>query len=116
VVRGATVAQALPIRSGAVTGYAMGGSLNEIGDIRGMLAETRRVLRDDGRFVSMHLVRAESRRGRMLQRLLSTGGIVFPRPAELADTFGAAGLRTVAAWRWRVVTIAMLLPAARTAQ
>jgi ubiquinone/menaquinone biosynthesis C-methylase UbiE len=47
-------AQALPFRSGAATAYGMGGSLNEIGDIAGMLAEVRRVLSDDGRFVSMH--------------------------------------------------------------
>lgn len=104
-------AQALPFRQGAATAYGMGGSLNEIGDIAAMLAEVRRVLSDDGRFVSMHLLASGSGWGRLLQRLLGSGGIRFPAPSELADAFTTAGLRRVAEWRWRVVAINMLLPA-----
>lgn len=104
-------AQALPFRRRVATGYGMGGSLNEIGDIAGMLAEARRVLRDDGRFVSMHLLASGSGWGRLLQRLLGSGGIQFPAPDDLKAAFTTAGLRQVAEWRWRIVAINMLLPA-----
>lgn len=103
-------AQALPFRSGAATAYGMGGSLNEIGDRMGMLAEARRVLADDGRFVSMHLLEAASGWGRRLQSVLGSGGIQFPQPARLAEEFRTVGLRHVAEWRWRIVVISMLLP------
>ncbi len=71
-------AQALPFRAACAAGYAMGGSLNEIGDIDAALRETRRVLQSSGRFVSMNLLRAHSRWGRLLQRVVATGGIQFP--------------------------------------
>jgi ubiquinone/menaquinone biosynthesis C-methylase UbiE len=109
-------AQVLPFRTGTATVYGIGGSLNEIGDRHGMLAETRRVLGADGRFVSMHLLAAGSNWGRALQRLLGAGGIVFPRPSELATAFATAGLRRVAEWRWQIVGIDMLLPSAPGAQ
>jgi SAM-dependent methyltransferase len=109
-------AQALPFRTGVVSAYGIGGSLNEVGDVAGMLSEARRLLDADGRFVSMHLLRATSIWGRVLQRLVSGGGIIFPGPGRLADDFKAAGLRRVAEWRWRVVSITLLLPAGRTAQ
>ncbi len=109
-------AQALPFRAGVTTGYGMGGSLNEIGDIDAMLAEAHRILRNDGRFVSMHLLAAESSWGRALQRVLSTGGIVFPHGPRLQERFAAAGLRRVAEWRWSVVAVNLLLPSARTTQ
>ena len=101
-------AQQLPFRSGCVAGYGMGASLNEIGDIDAMLRETRRVLADDGRFVSMHLLCAKSRWGQLLQRSLATGGLEFPVDADLRDRFVEAGLQLRAEWRWRVVAIALL--------
>jgi ubiquinone/menaquinone biosynthesis C-methylase UbiE len=107
-------AQALPFPAGTATAYGMGGSLNEIGDIDTMLAEAHRVLRNDGRFISMHLLAAESSWGRALQRVLSTGGIVFPHGSRLREQFAVAGLRRVAEWRWRVVAVNLLLPSART--
>lgn len=105
-------AQALPFRSGRATGYGMGGSLNEIGDVDTMLVEARRVVAPDGRFVSMNLLTAESRWGRALQGLLSTGGIQFPQQDALNRRFEAAGFRRAAQWRRRVVEISLLLPAA----
>ena len=101
-------AQSLPIGSGRAAGYAMGGSLNEIGAIGQMLYEARRVLGPDGRFVSMNLLQAVSGWGRLLQRLLQSGGIEFPEQAALNRRFAAAGLRLVAQWRWRIVAISLL--------
>jgi ubiquinone/menaquinone biosynthesis C-methylase UbiE/uncharacterized protein YbaR (Trm112 family) len=103
-------AQALPFRSGSATGYGMGGSLNEIGDITATLREARRVLAKDGRYVSMHLLAAESRGGRLLQRLLATGGIEFPTGATFERYAETGGLRPATRWRRRVVEISLLLP------
>ncbi|HZB96066.1 MAG TPA: methyltransferase domain-containing protein [Herpetosiphonaceae bacterium] len=103
-------AQALPFCSASAAGYGMGGSLNEIGDIDATLGEARRVLRRTGRFVSMNLLAAESAWGRLLQRLLSTGGIEFPQQRSLNHRFTAAGLDLVSQSRWRVVEISLLLP------
>ncbi len=103
-------AQSLPFASGAVSGYGMGGSLNEIGDIDAMLAEARRVLAGDGRLVTMNLLAAETGWGRLLQQCLATGGIEFPEQVTLNRRFEHAGLRPAAQWRWRVVEISLLLP------
>jgi SAM-dependent methyltransferase len=103
-------AQALPFAAETVAGAAMGGSLNEIGDVVACLRETRRVLALDGRFAMMHLARAESRAGRLLQRFLSTGGIVFRPLAAQNCQFAEHGLRLVAQWRYRVVVFSLLLP------
>jgi SAM-dependent methyltransferase/uncharacterized protein YbaR (Trm112 family) len=103
-------AQALPFCSASAAGYGMGGSLNELGDVDSVLREARRVLRPTGRFVSMNLLAAESAWGRLLQRVLSTGGIEFPQQASLNHRFSAAGLDLASQSRWRVVEISLLLP------
>ena len=89
-------AQALPIASGQAAGVAIGGSLNEIGDVNGCLAEAQRALQPGGRFVAMTLARAESGPGRALQALLGTGGIAFWTAADLAARLRARGLAVVA--------------------
>ncbi len=104
------IAQTLPFRSASVAGCAMGGSLNEIGDIDAMLVETHRVLAANGRFVSMNLLRARSGWGKLLQKLLGSGGIEFPDQDTLNRRFEAANLSLRAQWRWRVVEISLLQP------
>lgn len=101
-------AQQLPFADGAAAGAAMGGSLNEIGDQQAALAEIRRVVQPGGRYFCMSLRAAESQWGRVLQRLLSIGGIVFPSEQTFRAWIGQAGLRRLAQWRWRVVTITLL--------
>ncbi|KPV48945.1 hypothetical protein SE17_35355 [Kouleothrix aurantiaca] len=73
---------------------AIGGSLNEIGDVNGCLAEARRTLQPGGRFVAMTLARAESSPGRALQAALGTGGITFWTAADLAAMLRAHNLPT----------------------
>lgn len=85
-------AQALPIGSGQAAGVVIGGSLNEIGDVNGCLAEARRTLELGGRFVAMTLARAETSPGRTLQSALGTGGITFWTAAELAARLRAHGM------------------------
>ncbi len=101
-------AQMLPFADGAVAGAAMGGSLNEIGDQARAIHETRRILRADGRFFCMSLVRAESGWGRLLQRALSSGGIVFPSVERTNQWFAEAGFESLKQWRRRVVLFSLL--------
>jgi SAM-dependent methyltransferase len=91
-------AQALPIAAGAAAGVVIGGSLNEIGDLDGCLAEARRALANDGRFVAMTLTRAASFAGRMVQRMVGIGGIRFWTPDDLVRRFEQHGFRTLGRW------------------
>ncbi len=85
-------AQTLPIASGAASGVTIGGSLNEIGDLDACLREVRRILADDGRFVTMTLLTAPGAVGRAVQRAVSAGGITFWSRDELLQRFRAAEL------------------------
>ena len=102
--------QALPLRTGSANGYAMGGSLNEIGDIAAMLREARRVTIDDGRFVTMNLTRADTAPGRLLQDVLAAGGLEFPTARDVDRRFATAGWRLMAQWKWGVVSVSLLRP------
>jgi SAM-dependent methyltransferase len=96
-------AQSLPIAPGVAAGVAIGGSLNEIGDLAGCLAEVRRVLAEDGRYVAMTLTGAGTFAGRGLQWLVGRGGIQFWTPDQLVREFARHGLRTVGRWQYGIV-------------
>ncbi|PDV98078.1 class I SAM-dependent methyltransferase [Candidatus Chloroploca asiatica] len=101
-------AQALPFAPGAAATMAMGGSLNEIGDIPTALRELRRVLDPTGRCVLMNLVQAEELPARALQGLLGAGGVAFPAVAEVNRLFALAGLRLRAQWQYGVVLFSLV--------
>ncbi|HEY6580445.1 MAG TPA: class I SAM-dependent methyltransferase [Rubrobacter sp.] len=84
-------AQNLPFFDGAFSGAVCGGSLNEFGNPARVLRETHRVLESGGRLAIMGILRASTRRGRRLQRFLSTGGIRFFDPDELSSILDHAG-------------------------
>ncbi len=84
-------AQNLPFFDGTFSGAVCGGTLNEFGNPARVLRETHRVLAGGGRLAIMGILRAETRRGRRLQRLLSTGGIRFFDPDELSSLLDHAG-------------------------
>jgi SAM-dependent methyltransferase/uncharacterized protein YbaR (Trm112 family) len=96
-------AQALPVAAHEAAGVVIGGSLNEIGDLDACLAEVRRTLASDGRYVAMTLARASTRAGRVFQYLMGVGGVVFWTPAELERSFSRHGLRTLARWKYGLV-------------
>jgi SAM-dependent methyltransferase len=85
-------AKHLPFFDASFTGAVCGGSLNEFGDPARVLRETHRVLEPGGRLAIMGILRANTPRGRRLQRLLSTGGIRFFDPEELHSLLDHAGL------------------------
>ena len=103
-------AQNLPFAAGSAAGVAIGGSLNEIEDVGGSLAEARRVLAPDGRFVTMTLASASSPGGRALQGLMGSGGIQFWSPDELVRLFERYGLQTRGRWQYGVVMFTLSLP------
>ena len=84
-------AEDLPFTDGAFAGAVCGGTLNEFGNPARVLRETNRVLRPGGRVVIMGILRAKTRYGRMLQHLLSMGGLRFFEPEELTSLLGHAG-------------------------
>ncbi len=84
-------AKSLPFDDASFAGAVCGGSLNEFGDPSRVLRETRRVLKADARLAVMGILRANTSRGRRLQRLLSIGGIRFFDPVELGNLFDRAG-------------------------
>lgn len=103
-------AQALPVAAQAAAGVVIGGSLNEIGDLDACLAEVRRTLSGDGRYVAMTLARAATAGGRVFQRLMGVGGIEFWTPGELERCFSQHGLRPVARWKYGLVMFHLALP------
>lgn len=84
-------AKNLPFFDATFAGAVCGGSLNEFGDPSRVLRETYRVLEPGGRLAIMGILRAGTRRGRRLQRFLSTGGIKFFEPDELYSLLDHAG-------------------------
>jgi SAM-dependent methyltransferase len=84
-------AQNLPFFDGTFSGAVCGGSLNEFKNPARVLRETHRVLQVGGRIAIMGILRADTRRGRRLQRLASTGGIRFFDPDELGSLLDHAG-------------------------
>jgi SAM-dependent methyltransferase len=84
-------AQNLPFFDAVFSGVVCGGSLNEFGNPAHVLRETHRVLQSGGRLAIMGILTAQTRRGRRLQRLLSTGGIRFFDPDELRSLLDHAG-------------------------
>jgi SAM-dependent methyltransferase len=81
----------LPFDSASFSGAVCGGTLNELGDPARSLRETRRVLEPGGRLAVMGILRAQSLRGRRLQRFLSTGGVRFFEADELRSMLDHAG-------------------------
>ncbi|HEU5102587.1 MAG TPA: methyltransferase domain-containing protein [Roseiflexaceae bacterium] len=108
--------QALPVAAHTAAGVVIGGSLNEIGDLDACLAEVRRTLSDDGRYVAMTLARAATAGGRMFQQLMGVGGVVFWTPAELERCFRQHGLRPVARWKYGLVMFHLALPVHSSSQ
>ncbi|HJZ46936.1 MAG TPA: methyltransferase domain-containing protein [Roseiflexaceae bacterium] len=104
-------AQALPVAEHVAAGVVIGGSLNEIGDLDACLAEVRRTLADDGRYVAMTLARAATPTGRTFQQLMGIGGVVFWTPEELERYFSQHSLRTVSRWKYGLVMFHLALPA-----
>jgi ubiquinone/menaquinone biosynthesis C-methylase UbiE/uncharacterized protein YbaR (Trm112 family) len=104
-------AQALPFRTGTASGVAMGGSLNEIGDVAQALREAHRILAPQAPAAFMCLVAAETTPGQAIQGLLGLGGIQFWPLEQLNHAFAEANLQIIQQTRYRIVVFSHLTKA-----
>jgi ubiquinone/menaquinone biosynthesis C-methylase UbiE len=81
----------LPFFSKTFDGIVMGGTLNELSDPVKVLYEANRVLKKEGCFFMMHLIKSDAWYGRLLQESVGLGGIKFWTVEESNELFKRAG-------------------------
>lgn len=86
-------ARAMPFYAGMFDGLMMGGTLNELTDELKVLYECRRVIKKGGAFFMMHLLKADSIAGKLLQGPAGWGGVKFWSLKESNELFERAGFR-----------------------
>ena len=84
-------ARELPFFSKTFDGIMMGGTLNELSDPVKVLYEANRVIKKDGAFFVMHLIKSDAWYGRLLQESVGLGGIKFWTVSESNELFKQAG-------------------------
>lgn len=86
-------ARTMPFYAGMFDGLMMGGTLNELTDELKVLYECRRVIKKGGTFFMMHLLKADSIAGKLLQGPAGWGGVKFWTLKESNQLFERAGFR-----------------------
>ncbi len=86
-------AREMPFFSKTFDGIVMGGTLNELTEELKVLYEARRVIKEDGVFFMMHLIKANAWYGRLLQESIGIGGIKFWTVDESNKLFKQAGFK-----------------------
>jgi SAM-dependent methyltransferase len=81
----------LPFFNNEVDTIVCGGSLNEFSDPLKVLFECRRVLSKGGHLFMMHLLKAETVAGKLLQTVAGNGGLQFWTKSESNALFERAG-------------------------
>ncbi len=84
-------ASKLPFYSATFDGLMMGGTLNELPDPLKVLYEARRVIKKEGIFFMMHLVKADAWYVRLFQESAAYGGITFWTVEESNQMFERTG-------------------------
>ena len=103
-------ARELPFFDTYVDGIVCGGSLNEFSEPRQVLSEARRVIKDDGTFFIMYIQNADSKIGRTLQAIPSTGGLTFYTIEESNRLFKSSGFHVEERYDLGVISFARLRP------
>ena len=99
----------LPFQEGQFDALTMGGTLNELGpDTEKVLQECSRVLKRDGLFFMMYLLRSEKKGGRILQSLLTSGGLRFWSASEAKKLFSDMGFEQIRFEQYGVVAFSLL--------
>ena len=88
-------AHKMPFFESTFDGLLMGGTLNELTDPVKVLYESRRILKDDGTFFIMHLLKGDSWYERLLQESTKLGGITFWTQKESNQKFRQTGFKIV---------------------
>lgn len=86
-------ARSMPFYAGMYDGLMMGGTLNELADELKVLYECRRVIKKGGTFFMMHLLKADSIAGKLLQSPAGWGGVKFWSMKESNELFERAGFK-----------------------
>ncbi|WP_138430879.1 class I SAM-dependent methyltransferase [Fodinibius saliphilus] len=101
----------LPFFAATFDGVMMGGTLNELSDPLKVLYEARRVIKKDGTFFMMHLVKADAWYMRLLQDSAEFGGIKFWTIGESNTMFERAGFHISEQFSKGIVCFTKLIPA-----
>jgi SAM-dependent methyltransferase len=104
-------ARHLPFYGATFDGVTMGGTLNELTDPLKVLYEARRVIKKEGTFFMMHLVKAEAWYARLLQDSAGFGGIKFWTIDESNQMFERAGFSISDQFLRGIVCFSKLTPA-----
>lgn len=103
-------AQALPFAGQTIDALCCGGSLNEFARPEVALREARRVIKPGGRFFMMHLLEAQTSRGRMLQKAAGGGGIHFWTAEASHKLFRESGFQVTREKQLGIVMFSLLEP------
>lgn len=104
-------ARQMPFYTATFDGIVSGGTLNELTEPQRVLHECRRVIKKNGRFFIMHLLKAGSWYGKLLQQGSGIGGIRFWTSDESDQMFTQAGFRVLKRETRGVVCFSLLEPA-----
>lgn len=103
-------AHELPFFSASFDGLMMGGTLNELTDPLKVLYESRRVMKKEGNFFMMHLIKSEAWYVRLLQDSAEFSGLKFWTVDESNELFERAGFSVVDQMTKGVVCFSKLRP------
>jgi SAM-dependent methyltransferase len=104
-------ARHLPFFGATFDGLTMGGTLNELTDPTKVLYEARRVVKKDGIFFIMHLVKADAWYARLLQDSAGFGGLTFWTIDESNQMFSQTGFKVDEQFSKGIVCFTKLIPA-----
>lgn len=104
-------ARKMPFFGNTFDGLMMGGTLNELTDPIKVLYESRRVIKDEGVFFMMHLVKADAWYARLLQDSVGFSGIHFWTLDESNAMFEQAGFSVIDQIARGIVCFTKLIPA-----
>lgn len=101
----------MPFYGDSFDGLMMGGTLNELTDPLKVMYECRRVIRDEGVFFMMHLVKADAWYTRLLQDSAEFSGLKFWTVDESNRMFDRAGFTVEDQFSKGIVCFSKLRPA-----
>ncbi len=104
-------ARNMPFFNKTFDGLVMGGTLNELTDELKVLFECRRILKADGTFFMMHLLKSATWYGRLFQDSTEWSGIKFLTLEESNELFERAGFRVDQQLTKGIVCFTRLIPA-----
>lgn len=104
-------ARYLPFFGATFDGLMMGGTLNELKDPLKVLYEARRVIKKDGTFFMMHLIKSPTWYIRLLQDSAGLGGLSFWTVDESNEMFDRAGFTVADQFTKGIVCFTKLIPA-----